>query len=93
MTFEFNGLFTNKIVIVIRQNKFKRWHHNSTSTPTKSESTDGDESRTTFESLVNSTLKQKQKSIPSKKLTEQLIAQGLLTKTMIEDLKREWKDE
>jgi hypothetical protein len=34
------------------------------------------------------------KKVPrSKKLTEQLIAQGLLTKAMLEDLKREWKDE
>jgi hypothetical protein len=43
-----------------------------------------------FESLVTTTLQEKPSS---KKLTEKLIAQGLLTKEMIKDLKREWKDD
>jgi hypothetical protein len=50
-----------------------------------------DESPTTFASLANTALHRN--PIPKKKLTDQLIAQGLLTKAMIEDLKREWKDE
>ena len=108
-------------VLLVLQNKFKRWPHNTTTPATGSSSDSKFESPPTFESLANATsfenvsmtsfenvivtsqsnqtsLQQsesmKKKKVPrSKKLTEQLMAQGLLTKSMLEDLKREWKDE
>jgi hypothetical protein len=90
----FPNFFPNKdlITIIIEQNKFKRWTHNSTAKSSLSvPSLIDDESPTTFASLANTALHRN--PIPKKKLTDQLIAQGLLTKAMIEDLKREWKDE
>ena len=71
------------------QTKFKRCQHTNTSSAKLQSSLD--DRPASLESLATSTLKSKQST--KKLLTEQLIAQGLLTKEMIKKLKREWKDD
>lgn len=67
----------------LQQNKFKRWQHKK---PLKKVSS-------LLPPELISTLIDGETTKNPKKLTNQLISQGLLTKQMLEDLKKEWKDD
>lgn len=87
-----------------QKSKFRRWNHHSANeqqllpvtcpaeTTAAAGTSGSSNNKVLAQKVVQSVASSSKLSGSGGKLTEKLIAQGLLTKNMLEDLRREWED-